>query len=103
MIYASTDSNFARDTGKWLVLVDFWAPWCGPCQIMWPILEEFAKAMDDKLRVMKHNVDNEPNVPNGFQIRSIPTMILFSDGKPIEKIVGVKYVDELKKIIEKYQ
>jgi thioredoxin 1 len=71
--------------------------------MMGPILEELAKVLDGKLRVMKHNVDNEPNVPNAFQIRSIPTMILFKDGKPVEKIVGVKYVDELKNTIEKYQ
>ncbi|GAB0174381.1 MAG: thioredoxin [Candidatus Altimarinota bacterium] len=102
MTYTSTDNNFARDIEKGVVLVDFWAPWCGPCQMMGPILEELAKVMDGKMRVMKHNVDNEPNVPNAFQIRSIPTMILFQDGKPVEKVVGVKYVDELKTLIEKY-
>jgi thioredoxin 1 len=70
--------------------------------MMGPILEELSKVMDGKIRVMKHNVDNEPNVPNAFQIRSIPTMILFQDGKPVEKVVGVKYVDELKTLIKKY-
>lgn len=103
MTYTSTDNNFTRDIAKGLSLVDFWAPWCGPCQMMGPILEELAKAMEGKVRVMKHNVDTEPQVPNSFQIRSIPTMILFRDGQPIEKIVGVRYVDELKELIEKYQ
>lgn len=70
--------------------------------MMWPILEELATIMGDKVRIMKHNVDNEPQIPSGFQIRSIPTMILFQDGKPVEKIVGIKYVDELKATLEKY-
>jgi thioredoxin 1 len=102
MVYTSTDNNFARDAAEWLVLIDFWAPWCWPCQIMWPILENLAKDMGAKVKIMKHNVDNEPQIPSAFNIRSIPTMILFQDGKPVEKIVWVQQVSDLKKLIEKY-
>lgn len=103
MVYTSTDTNFARDAAEGLVLIDFWAPWCWPCQIMWPILEGLAKDMGTKVKIMKHNVDNEPQIPSAFSIRSIPTMILFQDGRPVEKIIGVNQASDLKKLIEKYQ
>ncbi len=98
----STDNNFAHDTASGLVLIDFWAPWCGPCQIMGPTLEELAKVMGDKLRIMKHNVDNEPNIPGQFGIRSIPTMIIMKNGKPVDKLVGVHDVNQLQDILSKH-
>lgn len=101
-IINSTDNNFARDTASGLVLIDFWAPWCGPCQIMGPILEELTKVMGDQVRIMKHNVDNEPNVPGQFGIRSIPTMVIMKDGKPVDKVVGVHDVSQLQDILNKH-
>lgn len=101
-VYTSTDSNFARDTASGVILVDFWAPWCGPCQIMGPILEELAKVLGDKVHIMKHNVDNEPTIAGQFGIRSIPTMIIMKDGKPVDKVVGVHDVSELQDILNKH-
>ena len=98
----STDSNFKNSTQKGLVLVDFWAVWCGPCQVMLPRLEELAKKTEGKAIIMKHNVDDEPQIPSEFRIMSIPTMILFKDGTTVEKFVWVQSVDDLVKAIEKY-
>lgn len=101
-IINSTDNNFARDTASGLVLIDFWAPWCGPCQIMGPILEELAKVMGDKVRILKHNVDNEPTTAGQFGIRSIPTMVIMKDGQPVDKVVGVRDVSELQDLLSKH-
>jgi thioredoxin 1 len=86
-ILTSTDANFTRDIGAGVTLVDFWAEWCGPCQMMLPRLEELATKVDGKAKIMKHNVDNEPNTPSQFRIMSIPTIIVFKDGQPVEKFV----------------
>ncbi|MFO0763895.1 MAG: thioredoxin [Candidatus Gracilibacteria bacterium] len=101
-VLTSTDSNFARDTSQGLVLVDFWAPWCGPCQMMGPILEDLAKQIGDRARIMKHNVDNEPNIAQQLAIRSIPTMILFKDGVIIERTSGVHSVTDLVSLLQKH-
>ena len=70
------------------VLVDFWAPWCGPCRALGPVVEEISHEMADKLTVYKCNVDEEPDLATQFRIVSIPTLILFKDGKPIHTMVG---------------
>jgi thioredoxin 1 len=72
------------------VLVDFWATWCGPCKMVAPVLEEIAGENSEKITVAKLDVDQNPNVARDFQIMSIPTMILFEDGKPTKTIVGAK-------------
>jgi len=89
---AVTDATFKDEVlgaGK-PVLVDFWATWCGPCKMVAPVLEEIAGENSDKLTVAKLDVDQNPNVARDFQIMSIPTMILFEDGKPTKTIVGAK-------------
>lgn len=85
-----TDSSFEADVvnTSGLVLVDFWAEWCGPCRALGPVLEDVAKEMDGKVAIAKMNVDSNPETPTKFGVRSIPTLILFRDGKQIDTKVG---------------
>ena len=77
------------------VLVDFWAEWCGPCKMMSPILDQLAAEMTGKLKVVKVNVDEDQDLAAQFNIMSIPTMILFKGGQPVEMIVGAMSKDQL--------
>lgn len=85
-----TAQNFAHKTKKGVVLVDFWADWCMPCKMMAPILNEVAVATEGTATIYKLNVDEQPQVAAQYGIRNIPTMILFRDGKEVERIIGVK-------------
>lgn len=101
-LQVSTDSTFANITKTGLVLVDFWAEWCGPCQIMLPRLEELSSKIDWKAIIAKHDVDSDPTTPSGLRIMSIPTMILFKEGQPVEKWVGAQDVSVLEAAIVKH-
>jgi thioredoxin len=72
------------------ILVDFWAEWCGPCKMIAPILDEIADEHPGKIRIAKLNVDDNPGIARRFEVMSIPTMIVFSDGQPAKRIVGAK-------------
>lgn len=87
-----TDASFADDVllSEKPVLVDFWAAWCGPCKMVAPVLEEIAGAHADKLTVAKLDVDANPGTARDYEILSLPTMMLFSGGKPVKQIVGAK-------------
>jgi len=81
------------------VLVDFWAPWCAPCQMVSPIVEELAKDYEEKLKVYKMNVDEVPSVAQQYNIMSIPTLAIFKDGKVVDEIVGALPKSEIEKKI----
>ncbi|MFZ5569394.1 MAG: thioredoxin [Thermodesulfobacteriota bacterium] len=97
------DSRFETDVMKSQqpVLVDFWAPWCGPCRAMAPVLEDLSKSFGDKIKIMKCNVDDNPVTPAKFEIKSIPTLIFFKDGKVFEQIVGITTKSKLEETIKK--
>lgn len=87
-----TDNNFKQevlDSDK-IVLVDFWAPWCGPCQMMGPILEELAQKMGDEYKIVKLNVDENPNTASQYGIMSIPSLKIFKNGQVVKEFVGVQ-------------
>lgn len=97
-----TDEHFAKAISKGLVLVDFWAPWCGPCKMLTPVLEELSTELEGKASIVKVNVDDNPATAGAFEIMSIPTMILFKDGEPLGKISGFQPKEVLEEIINEY-
>jgi thioredoxin 1 len=92
-----TDQNFQNKIKTGIVLVDFWAVWCMPCKMMVPVLNELAEETNGKVIIAKVNVDEQKATAAKFSIRSIPTMILFQNGKEVKRIVGVKTKDYLLK------
>ena len=97
------DVNFEKEVIKSdkPVLVDLWAPWCGPCVAMGPIVEELAEEYKDKIKVAKLNVDDSPKTATSHGVRSIPTLMLFKDGKLEDTLIGLVPKDRLEDFIKK--
>lgn len=98
-----TDDSFDSEVLKapLPVLIDFWAPWCGPCRAIAPIVDELAHEYAGRLKVVKMNVDDNPRTPSRYGVRGIPNLILFKDGEPKEQIVGAVPKAHLVRAIEK--
>lgn len=83
------------------VLIDFWAPWCGPCRMVAPLLDEASAEYDSRLKVVKVNVDEEPGLARDFRVQSIPTLVIVKNGSPVDGLVGAPARTALKEFIEK--
>ena len=94
-----TDENFEQEIQKGVTLVDFHANWCGPCRMLAPVLEEVAKEVKGKGSIGKVDIDTAQRVASQFQITSVPTMILFKNGKEVNRLIGLRNADAVKEFI----
>jgi thioredoxin 1 len=98
-----TDANFEQEVLKSEkpVLVDFWAPWCGPCRVVGPVVEDLAEAYKGRVKVGKINIDDNPKTATTYGVMSIPTIILFNKGDIMDKLIGLSPKDRLEGLIKK--
>jgi thioredoxin 1 len=98
-----TDASFESEVLKAdkPVLVDFWAPWCGPCRMVSPLVEELANEYDGKVKFLKLNTDDNVDTAARYGVRSIPTLLMFKGGQPVDQVIGFRPKGELKRTIDK--
>ncbi|HEU4423872.1 MAG TPA: thioredoxin [Pilimelia sp.] len=99
---AVTDANFVSDVlqAETVVLVDFWAEWCAPCRKVEPVLEEIASEMGDKVRIVKLNIDENPETARAYRVMSVPTLTVFKGGQPVQSVAGARPKGDLIRLIE---
>lgn len=102
MVKEIKDSSFEEAIKSGVVVVDFWASWCGPCKMLGPVIEELSEDLRDKASFLKLNVDENPVTASAFKIASIPTVIVFKDGKVAENLVGFRPKAALSEVIGKH-
>ncbi len=102
-IFEVTDENFDSEVVKSEkpVLVDFWAPWCGPCRAIGPVVEDLEKTYGDKIKFTKCNVDDNPVTPGTYEVKAIPTLIFFKGGTPVDQITGMVAKNKLEESLKK--
>ncbi|WP_347862625.1 thioredoxin [Salimicrobium sp. PL1-032A] len=101
-IVTASDQSFEQETNDGLSLVDFWAPWCGPCKMIAPVLEEIDEEMSDEVKIVKLNVDENQETASKFGVMSIPTLLLFKDGEVVDQVVGFQPKEQLEEVIKKH-
>ncbi|MDQ0256456.1 thioredoxin 1 [Evansella vedderi] len=97
-----TDQNFANETSQGVVLADFWAPWCGPCKMIAPVLEELDGEMGDKVKIVKLDVDDNQETASKYGVMSIPTLLVFKDGQVVDQVVGFQPKEQLATLLNKH-
>ncbi|GAA5501508.1 thioredoxin [Deinococcus xinjiangensis] len=97
-----TDNSFTNEIADGLTLVDFWAPWCGPCRIIAPVVEELTGQYEGRVKVAKVNVDDNPATAGQFRVMSIPTLLLFKDGQLVDTLVGAQPKRAFEALLDKH-
>jgi len=98
----ATDQTFTTETNEGLVLVDFWAPWCGPCKMIAPVLEELDADMGEKVKIVKLDVDDNQETASKFGVMSIPTLLVLKNGEVVDKVVGFQPKESLEELLNKH-
>ncbi|GEK58095.1 MULTISPECIES: thioredoxin [Marinococcus] len=97
-----SDQNFAGETSDGVVLADFWAPWCGPCKMIAPVLEEIDTEMGEQIKIAKLDVDENQETAGKYGVMSIPTLMIFKDGEVVEQVVGFQPKEQLVELLNKH-
>lgn len=97
-----TDADFDSKVESGVQLVDFWATWCGPCKMIAPVLEELAADYEGKADILKLDVDENPSTAAKYEVMSIPTLIVFKDAQPVDKVVGFQPKENLAEVLDKH-
>lgn len=97
-----TDQTFTNETSEGLVLVDFWAPWCGPCKMIAPVLEELDGELGNKVKIVKIDIDENQETPGKFGVMSIPTLLVIKNGEVVNQVVGFQPKEALAELLNKH-